>query len=229
MNQNLCVLRKNAANGYRVKFSAKLLLGGVHEDMLEYLFPLEDRAVRRYIGLPVRVTMQDGSRYSGILTSCYDGLIGLNGGGDWREQDTNQSAFIRNAAPEPTSVKKKKGARNKKKRKGGRFAPVAATQAFPFDPADFEPLYASEQRRRRERSDNNSSNNSENVSDIGNRARRRRNDTSGTCIGCSDGIPTEAAANENRSPLYNRRRPCVPFRYPVTLELEDVAFLLVIV
>ncbi|QAY66812.1 hypothetical protein [Paenibacillus protaetiae] len=213
--------------------------------MLEQLFPLDEHYIQRFIGLPVHVTMMDGSRYRGILTSCWDGIVGLNGG---TAQNSGRDAYLLHV--QPKKLKKKKTAVQHKKR--GKNKPLVATQAFPFDPADYEPLYSDSGRRERTGAnsgrtgsilDRTGANNDRTGAASG-RSRfsggaynRTSNDYSshrsfsrGLSRGTSgnfNGSFTRNRGSFTRGADFNRRRPFFP--EPVALEMEDIGFLLVII
>lgn len=67
------------------------------------VYPLHEENIVRFCGLPVCVIMQDGSRHAGILSSCGNGRLILNG-----PIGKEHEAHLAKVAPQ-TKKKKKKG------------------------------------------------------------------------------------------------------------------------
>jgi hypothetical protein len=97
-------------------------------ERMEPIYPLHEEVVSRYCGMPVCAVMQDGSRYIGILSSCKDGKLCLNG-----EPEASSDEAQLNKAKSAVS-KKTKGGKNKKEAKPISQPVKAQTQAYPYDP-----------------------------------------------------------------------------------------------
>ncbi len=95
---------------------------------MQPIYPIQEDVVSRYCGMPVCVILQDGSRYVGILSSCKDGKLCLNG-----DPEPGIDEAQLNKAKSAVS-KKQKGGKNKKEAIHASQPAKAQTQAYPYDP-----------------------------------------------------------------------------------------------
>jgi len=89
---------------------------------MNQIYPLVEDNIHRFCGMPVHVVMQDGSRYTGILTSCVNGKLMLNG-----HTGKGPEASLAKVTPKAKPSKKKK---NSKLQKDLIALDAAHTQAY---------------------------------------------------------------------------------------------------
>lgn len=101
---------------------------------MEQVYPLHEEVVSRYCGLPVCVVMNDGTRHVGILSSCQNGQVCLNG--DASSKSGPEATLMK---AQPSVSKKKKGGKGNKATEhlSGKIQ-AQTQQAYPYDPDGYD-------------------------------------------------------------------------------------------
>ncbi|BBH24718.1 hypothetical protein Back11_60630 [Paenibacillus baekrokdamisoli] len=81
---------------------------------MEPIFPLHEDHINKFCGVPVCIITHDGNRHVGILTSCHNGRVMLNGSPEQQHKSSFGSQGTKNHEKGKNKLKGKKGAKPKK-------------------------------------------------------------------------------------------------------------------
>ncbi|MFC5652747.1 hypothetical protein ACFPYJ_27310 [Paenibacillus solisilvae] len=100
---------------------------------MEPIYPLHEDRINQFCGVPVCIVTHEGNRHVGILTSCRNGRVTLNGDGQ-SEQPTTVSTATQGKVTNGKGKYKKKGQKGDKPVEAKEHVKAQTQSAYPYDP-----------------------------------------------------------------------------------------------